>query len=180
MQLAQSQKMEAVGQLTGGVVHDFNNLLTVILGNLELLQRQRPITLEERPRLAAIREAAERGAGLSQRLLAFSRKQTLQPTNADLNKLVSGMADLIRRMLAESIALETVFGAGLWHTFVDQNQLENALLNLVVNAQDAMPAGGRLTTENGNTYIDEQYAAAHAEVQPGQYVLAAVCAFQSS
>lgn len=115
--------------------------------NLELLQRQRPtLSLEERSRLTAIREAAERGSGLSHRLLAFSRKQALQPTNVDLNKLVSGMADLIRRTLAESIALETVFGASLSRTFVDQNQLENALLNLVVNAQ-ACHAGRRKTDD---------------------------------
>lgn len=173
-QLAQAQKMEAVGQLTGGIAHDFNNLLTAILGNAEMLDRtQGVLTTEARARLATIRETAERGAALTHRLLTFARKQALQPRDTDLNKLVTGMTELIQRTLPESIALETVLGAGLWRTNVDQNQLENVLLNLVVNARDAMPAGGWLTIETANTYIDDEYARLN-EVKAGQYVLLAI------
>jgi PAS domain S-box-containing protein len=171
----QAQKMEAVGQLSGGVAHDFNNLLTSIIGNIELLERRGDITADEPRRLLGVaRRSAERGASLTQRLLAFSRKQALDPRALDVNRLVQGMSELLRRTLGESIGIETVLAGGLWQTFVDPNQLENALLNLAINARDAMPDGGKLTIETGNTYLDDDYAAAHVEVTPGQYVLVAV------
>jgi CheY-like chemotaxis protein len=167
--------MEAVGQLTGGVAHDFNNLLQVIIGNLETLQRNLPT---DSPRLQrAMRHAmngAQRAAALTQRLLAFSRRQPLDPKPIDINVLVNGLSDMVHRTLGETIAVETVLGAGLWRVEVDPNELEAAILNLAVNARDAMPEGGRLTLETVNAHIDEAYAAAHAEVLAGQYVLISV------
>jgi PAS domain S-box-containing protein len=171
----QAQKMEAIGQLCGGVAHDFNNLLTSIVGSLDLLERRGDITAKEPQHLLEIaKRSAERGASLTQQLLAFSRKQTLDPCPLDANRLVRGMSELLRRTLGESIEIETVLAGGLWQTFVDPNQLEHALLNLAINARDAMPDGGKLTIETGNTYLDDDYAAAHMEVTPGQYVLVAV------
>jgi PAS domain S-box-containing protein len=173
--LIQSQKMEAIGQLTGGVAHDFNNLLTAVLGNLELLGRQPEIQSATPQRLIAnAKRAVDRGASLTRRLLAFSRRQTLAPTLTDLNRLVAGMSDLLRRTLGERIAVETVLAGGLWAALVDQNQLEAALLNLAVNSRDAMPEGGKLTIETANTYLDEDYAASRSEVTPGQHVMLAV------
>jgi signal transduction histidine kinase len=178
--LRQSQKMEAIGHLTGGVAHDFNNLLTVIGGGVETLQRLLgPLSLgtEEikiNRALSMIGRSAERAATLTHRLLAFARRQTLDPQPVDANKLVAGTSELLRRTLGESIALETVLAGGLWRTMVDANQLENALLNLAVNARDAMPQGGRLTVETANTYLDDAYAAQHEDVTPGQYVMIAV------
>jgi PAS domain S-box-containing protein len=173
--LRQSQKMEAVGQLTGGVAHDFNNLLQVIIGNLETLQRNLPT---DSPRLQrAMRHAmngAQRAAALTQRLLAFSRRQPLDPKPIDVNVLVNGLSDMVHRTLGETIAVETVLGAGVWRVEADPNELEAAILNLAVNARDAMPEGGRLTLETVNAHIDEAYAAAHAEVLAGQYVLISV------
>jgi PAS domain S-box-containing protein len=174
-QLVQALKMEAVGQLTGGVAHDFNNLLTVILGNLDLLVED----LEERqPTLVKladrVRDAALRGAALTQRLLAFSRRQILQPTVLDLNQVVRGMNDLLRRSLGETIEVETVSTAGLWPALADKSQVENALLNLAVNARDAMPDGGKLTIETGNVRLDDAYAAANLGVKAGRYVMLAV------
>jgi PAS domain S-box-containing protein len=172
--LRQAQKMEVVGQLTGGVAHDFNNLLTVVLGNLELLRR---LVGEERRVAELIRSAtlaADRGAMLTQRLLAFSRRQALVPESVDVNRLVSGMTDLLRRTLQETIEIETVLAGGLWPALVDPNQLENSLLNLAVNARDAMPDGGKLTIETANTRLDDEYASVHEEVRPGQYVMLAV------
>lgn len=174
-QLHQSQKMEAIGQLTGGVAHDFNNLLTVILGNLETLSRQIDVNNGRAQR--AIDQAmrgAQRAATLTSQLLAFSRRQPLNPKPTDINRLVSGMSDLIQRALAENIAIETVLAAGLWRTEVDPHQLESALLNLAVNARDAMPNGGKLTLETANAHIDEAYVANYAEISPGQYVLICV------
>jgi PAS domain S-box-containing protein len=173
--LAQAQKMETVGQLTGGVAHDFNNLLTAIMGGADLLAR-RIVGLDETSRrvLTGITEAAQRGAALVQRLLAFSRKQALRPEVTDANRLLAGMSELLRRTLGEQIKVETVLAGGLWYTFVDRNQLENAILNLAVNARDAMPGGGRLTLETGNTMLDESYAAANPEATAGQFVLIAV------
>jgi PAS domain S-box-containing protein len=172
--LRQSQKMEAVGQLTGGIAHDFNNLLQVILGNLESLQRHLPQDSGRLQRAAnQAMNGARRAAALTQRLLAFSRRQPLDPKPIDVNALVQGASDLMHRTLGETIAIETVLGAGLWRAEVDPNELEAALLNLAVNARDAMPDGGKLTIETVNTHIDQAYAAAHAEVLTGQYV--AIC-----
>ncbi|HEV2545788.1 MAG TPA: PAS domain S-box protein [Stellaceae bacterium] len=173
-QLRQAQKMEAVGQLTGGVAHDFNNLLTVIIGNIENLQRYLPERAEAQRMIAAIMRAATRAATLTHRLLAFARRQPLEPRAVDINKLVAGMSELLRRSLGETIVIETVLAAGLWRTLADPNQLENALLNLAVNARDAMAAGGKLTIETANAFLDEAYAAQHQDVAPGQYVMIAL------
>ena len=169
--LRQSQKMEAVGQLTGGLAHDFNNLLQIVTGNLEIIGRNLP---EDADRLRrAVDNAASganRAAVLTQRLLAFSRRQPLDPKPIDVNVLVGGMSELLRRTLGEPIEIETVLAGGLWRTEADTNQLENALLNLAVNARDAMPAGGRLTIETANSRLDDSYAHGSAEVMPGHYV----------
>jgi PAS domain S-box-containing protein len=174
----QAQKMEGIGQITGGVAHDFNNLLTIIIGNLETLQRNIEAPSVEPDRLRRYAENAMRGArraeALTQRLLAFSRQQPLAPKSLDLGRLVAGMSDLLRRTLGEQVTVETVLGGGLWQAHVDQNQLELAILNLAVNARDAMPNGGKLTLETENAFIDEKYAASQAEVVPGQYVMLAV------
>ncbi len=175
--LRQSQKMEAIGQLTGGVAHDFNNLLQVILGNLERLGRRLPggaATGGEQRLVEAATRAAGRAATLTQRLLAFSRRQPLAPKSLDLNRLVAGLLELLGRTLGETIHVETVLAGGLWRVFVDENQLENALLNLAVNARDAMPGGGKLTLETQNVGLDEAYARSQEDVRPGDYVLVSV------
>ena len=169
-QLRQAQKMEAVGQLTGGVAHDFNNLLTVIMGNLENLDRILPPAPSTQRIIAAALRAASRAAMLTHRLLAFSRRQPLTPEVLSANKLVAGISELLRRTLGESILVETVLAGGLWPTLADGNQLENALINLAINARDAMPERGKVTIETANTHLDEAYARMHDEVQPGQYV----------
>ena len=169
-QLRQALKMEAIGQLTGGVAHDFNNLLTVVIGNVEHLERRLPPGHELQRTVSAALRGASRAAILTDRLLAFSRRQALSPQIISANKLVVGMSELLRRTLAETISIETVLAGGLWSTFVDANQLENALINLAVNARDAMPEGGRLTIETANSHLDEGYAGMHDEVRPGQYV----------
>jgi PAS domain S-box-containing protein len=170
-QLRQAQKMEAVGQLTGGVAHDFNNLLTVISGNIEALQRRLPRGAEDN--LRQLTDAALRGtmraALLTYRLLAFSRRQPLEPKEISVNTLITSISEMLHRTLGERVLIETVLGGSLWPTFVDSNQLESVLLNLAVNARDAMPDGGRLTIEAANVYLDEQYGAI-AEVAPGPYV----------
>lgn len=173
-QLRQAQKMEAVGQLTGGIAHDFNNILAVVLGNLDLLTDHLD-ELPESSKLAfkAVR-AAERGALLTQRLLAFSRKQPLMPTPTNVNSLVSGIEELLRGALGEQNELEFVRAAGLWRCEVDPSQVESAVLNLVINARDAMSGGGKLTIETANAHIDDEYAAAQVELTPGQYVMLAV------
>jgi len=173
-QLHQAQKMEVVGQLTGGVAHDFNNLLTVIMGNTELLLEalDSGSALHDAARLT--QRAAERAQGLTQRLLAFARRQPLAPEPVSVNELLGGVEPLVRRTLGEQIALETVIGAGVWQCFADVGQLEAALLNLAVNARDAMPEGGRLTIETANAHVDERYAASVPDLEPGQYVLVAV------
>jgi PAS domain S-box-containing protein len=174
-QLRQSQKMEVVGQLTGGVAHDFNNLLTVIMGSLELLSRG---LAGAEPRLQrrveAATDAAQRAAALTHRLLAFSRRSPLAPKPLDVNRLLAGMSDMLHRTLGETVAIEIVSGAGLWYAMADTNQLENAILNLAVNARDAMPGGGHLSIETQNTYLDEAYTNAHVDVTPGQYVMISV------
>jgi len=177
--LRQVQKMEAVGQLTGGIAHDFNNLLTAICGGADTLQRLLPEPLGQheariRRALRMIDQGAQRAATLTQRLLAFARRQALDPRPVDANKLVAGMSELLRRTLGEAVAIETVLAGGLWRTMTDPNQLENALLNLAVNARDAMPRGGKLTIETANAHLDETYAAQHQDVTPGQYVMIAV------
>ena len=173
-QLRQVQKMEAVGQLTGGIAHDFNNMLAVILGGLNLLQRKlaRGETDVERFIEGAI-DAAQRAATLTQRLLAFSRQQPLSPEPLIINKLVAGMSELLDRTLGEHVKVETVLAAGLWQVKADPAQLENAILNLAVNARDAMPGGGRLTIETLNAFVDDAYAREYA-IEAGQYVLIAV------
>lgn len=169
--LRQASKMEAVGQLTGGLAHDFNNILAGITGSLELTQtRLAQGRVGEVDRyINGAMGAARRAAGLTQRLLAFSRRQTLDPSPLDLNALVQGMLDLIHRSVGPEIAVETVGAAGLWTTFADSGQLENALLNLCINARDAMPDGGKLTIETANRWMDER-AARERGLQPGQYV----------
>ncbi len=173
--LRQAQKMEAVGQLTGGVAHDFNNLLQVITGNLELLRQRAGESRHDIRRLAdGAMRGADRAAALTQRLLAFSRRQPLAPQPIDVNDLVAGMSDLLHRTIGETIRIETALAPGLWRVSADANQLENALLNLAVNARDAMPDGGKLTIETANVFLDKEYAASHEEVQPGEYVTLAV------
>jgi PAS domain S-box-containing protein len=169
--LRQSQKMEAVGQLTGGLAHDFNNLLAGISGSLELFdKRVAQGRIEEATRyVTAAQGAVRRATALTHRLLAFSRRQTLDPRPTDLNRLVTGMDDLIRRTVGPEIKVEVVAAAGLWPSLVDPNQLENALLNLCINARDAMPEGGRLTIETANRWLDER-AAREREIPPGQYI----------
>ncbi|QNE32402.1 response regulator [Sphingomonas sp. NBWT7] len=169
--LRQAQKMQAVGQLTGGLAHDFNNLLTGIMGNLELLQhRIAGGRLEDLDRFVlAAQGAGRRAAALTQRLLAFSRRQTLDPRPADINRLIAGMEDLIRRSIGPANALEVVGAGGLWTANVDAGQLENAILNLCINARDAMPDGGRITIETANRWLDERTAHAR-ELAPGQYL----------
>jgi signal transduction histidine kinase/ActR/RegA family two-component response regulator len=173
--LRQSQKMEAIGRLTGGIAHDFNNHLTVISSNIELMQRRMPPGSEALFKLTdAAMSGVQRAATLTHRLLAFARQQPLDPEPLDLGRVVAGMSDLLRRTLGEDVAIETVLAGGLWQTRVDANQLENVLLNLAVNARDAMPNGGKLTIETANAYLDDTYAASHAEVTAGQYVMLAV------
>ena len=173
--LRQSQKMEAVGRLTGGIAHDFNNMLAVILGNLELLLRRYP---EADPKLlrfvSSSLDAGKRAATLTQRLLAFSRRQPLDPKPVDVGKSVTDLSELLARTLGEGIRIETVRAAGLWRAHVDAGQLETAIVNLAVNARDAMPDGGKLTIETANAYLDRTYAQAQDEVQPGPYVMVAV------
>ena len=172
-QLLRAQRMEAVGQLTGGVAHDFNNLLQVIRGNLELIAGQ----IGEGPATSRIKNAlhaAERAAQLTRQLLAFSRRQPLEPKVINLGRLVTEMADMLRRSLGEGVEIETVIAGGLWNTLADPAQVESAVLNLALNARDAMPGGGRLTVEITNTALDDAYARQDLEIEPGQYVLLAV------
>ena len=180
-QLRQSQKMEALGQLTGGVAHDFNNMLTLVLGGLDTIDRQLG-DLPDSPAKARIARAkdmalqgVQRAQALTNRLLAFSRRQALAPQAVNANTLVSGICDLLQRTLGEQIALETILGDGLWNAFVDPNQLENALINLALNARDAMPRGGKLIIETANRFLDAANVAALPErIEPGEYVMIAV------
>jgi PAS domain S-box-containing protein len=173
-QLRQAQKMEAIGQLTGGIAHDFNNLLAVMMGNLELLVESGkgdPATAEL---LADALDAAQRGASLTHRLLAFSRQQQLAPSAVEVGALVTGLIGVLRRVVEESVQIETVIAPDLWTSRIDAHQLENALLNLAVNARDAMPEGGQLVIAVENAVLDEEYARDRAEVTPGRYVLLSV------
>ncbi|HEV2623341.1 MAG TPA: PAS domain S-box protein [Frateuria sp.] len=168
--LRQSQKMEAVGHLTGGIAHDFNNMLAVVIGSLDMLRRRLPEGGPERRHAGNAMEAADRAATLTQRLLAFARQQPLSPKPVDANALVAGMYELLRHAIGADIRLDVLLADELWPTLADANQLENAILNLAVNARDAMPGGGRLTIETANVTLDKRYAAGHADVEPGDYV----------
>ena len=179
--LRQAQKMEAIGHLTGGVAHDFNNLLQIILTSLDMLKRRAEtwtLTHQASADFRRFMEAAvtggERAASLTRQLLAFARRQPLEPKETDVNKLVLGMSDLLRRTLGESVSIETVLGGGVWRIFADANQLESALLNLAVNARDAMDGSGKLTIETANAHLDNGYVRSHDDVVPGQYVLIAI------
>jgi len=175
-QLAASQKMEAVGQLSGGIAHDFNNLLMVVIGNLETAQHQSaksPADTVMKRALANAMRGAQRAAALTSRLLAFSRRQALDPKPIDVNKFLTGAADFVQRSLGEKISVEVVGAPGLWHIEADANQLESTLLNLAINARDAMPDGGKLTIEAANVFADEDYSRLNPELPPGQYV--AIC-----
>ncbi len=182
--LRQAQKMEAVGQLSGGIAHDFNNLLTIIIGNIDTLKRRIANATKDQDaaHLAATiakpvdmaMQGARSAAQLTQRLLAFSRQQPLDPSRIDANQLVAGVSELLRRTVGEAVAVETVLAGGLWPAFVDPHQLESALVNLVINARDAMPDGGRITIETANAYLDDAYAARFGDIAAGQYVMLSV------
>jgi signal transduction histidine kinase/CheY-like chemotaxis protein len=182
--LRQAVKMEAVGLLSGGVAHDFNNLLTIIIGNLDTMKRQLAKLADLEPareiagKLSKSLDAALRGAQssaeLTHRLLAFSRRQALEPARLDVNRLVAGMLEMLRRTLGSDISIETVLGAGLWPALADAHQLENVLLNLALNGKAAMPDGGCLTIETANTYLDDAYVRSFGDVKAGQYVVVCV------
>ena len=173
-QLRESQKMEAIGKLTGGLAHDFNNLLQIIGGNLELLTKDVAGNERAETRLRNALIGVSRGTTLASQLLSFGRRQPLAPKVVNLGRLIRDMDDMLRRALGEAVDLETVAGGGLWNTFVDPVQLETALLNLAINARDAMQGRGKLTIEAGNAPLDDKYAAQHMDVTPGQYVMVAV------
>lgn len=172
--LLQAQKMEAVGKLTGGVAHDFNNVLQIIAGNLHLLQAALPPEPATLRRLASASAAVERGAKLSSQLLSFARRQPLDPRVVNPGRLVRNMDELLRHALGEHISIETIIAGGLWNTFADPHHLENVILNLAINARDAMGGEGKLTIEAGNAMLDDRYAQVHPEVNAGQYVMLAV------
>ena len=172
--LAQSQKMEALGQLVGGIAHDFNNTLGVLAGNLDLIEAAESED-DVRESLDDIARGVERGARLTKQLLAYARKAVLSPSVADLNAVIGDLDRMLRRVLPASIAIETVRGGGLWRTRIDVNQVESAILNLALNARDAMPEGGKFTLETSNVRLDEEYVSDRTElVEPGRYVLLAV------
>jgi signal transduction histidine kinase len=171
--LRQAQKLEAIGQLAGGIAHDFNNLLTVVMCNLESLQRYTQDTKLQRYAGNAV-EATMRGAALTARLLAFSRRQPLDPQPADCGRLLNSMSDLLRRTLGDNIQVETVVEPNLWRPFIDLNQLDNAILNIALNARDAMEGRGQLTIRASNQILDENYAHAQPDVTSGEYVLISV------
>ncbi len=180
--LRQAHKMEAVGQLTGGIAHDFNNLLTIVIGNLDSMRRRLAEPADSAAQLAekldkpltSALQGARSAAQLTHRLLAFARKQPLSPVRVDLNRLISDMSEMLRRTLGETVLVETVLAGGLWSTSADQNQLENALVNLCVNARDSMKGGGKLTLETANTFLDDAYASQFADISAGQYVVLCV------
>jgi PAS domain S-box-containing protein len=172
--LQQSQKMEAIGNLTGGVAHDFNNLLQVVAGNLQLLSKDLAGNDRAQRRAANALEGVNRGAKLASQLLAFGRRQALDPRVVNVGRLVRGMDDMLRRTIGEGVEVETIASGGLWNTLVDPMQIENALLNLAINARDAMEGFGKLTIEVGNAYLDDSYARLHQDVDPGQYVVLSV------
>jgi two-component system, cell cycle sensor histidine kinase and response regulator CckA len=173
-QLAQSQKIEAVGQLAGGIAHDFNNLLTAITGYTELLLSSLAADDPLRSHAEQVRRSAQRAASLTQQLLAFSRRQVLEPKTLNLNEVISGIEEMLRRLIGEHIELRTRRAPDLWPVRADPGQLEQAIMNLVVNARDAMPGGGRLSIETGNAELDPAYAGAHMPIEPGDYAMVAV------
>ncbi|MCA1458431.1 PAS domain S-box protein [Bradyrhizobium sp. BRP22] len=172
-QLLASQKLEAVGQLSGGIAHDFNNLLMIVMGNLETAERhlkQVPVSSNIQRALGHAKRSAQRAAALTSRLLAFSRRQALDPRPMNLNKFLNGLQDFLQRTLGERIEVQSVGGAGLWQVEVDPDHLESAIVNLAINARDAMPQGGKLTIEAANVAADEEYCLRNPELAPGQYV----------
>jgi signal transduction histidine kinase len=166
--------MDAVGKLTGGVAHDFNNVLQIIGGNLQLLVRDVAGNLRAEQRLQTAIAAISRGSKLASQLLSFGRRQALAPKVTNLGRLIRSIDDMLRRALGEGVEIETIIAGGLWNTFVDMLQVENALLNLAINARDAMGGHGKLTIEAGNAFLDGDYASRHADVAAGQYVVIAV------
>ncbi|GAA4336666.1 PAS domain-containing sensor histidine kinase [Pigmentiphaga soli] len=172
--LFQAQKMEAVGKLTGGIAHDFNNVLQVLRGNLELMQSRAIDDAWMRDRLARASEAVDRGATLCAQLLAFGRRQPLRPAPINPARLLRGMEDMLRRVLGETIQIEMAAADGLWNVLADAHQLENVILNIALNARDAMPGGGRLTLEAANATLDEAYCNRNADIAPGRYVMLAI------
>ncbi|WP_082702756.1 response regulator [Pseudacidovorax intermedius] len=172
--LAQAQKLESIGKLTGGIAHDFNNLLQVISGSLHLLSKDIAGNDRAERLVGNALAGVSRGAKLASQLLAFGRRQPLEPRVVNATRMVQGMDDMLRRAIGGAVEIETVIGGGLWNTFVDPNQIENAVLNLAINARDAMNGSGRLTIELANVHLDEDYARRHDEVSPGQYVMLAV------
>ena len=173
-QLRQWQRVEAIGRLAGGVAHDFNNLLMTILGCSELLLRDFDPEDRRREEVEEIRRAAQRATSLTHQLLAFGRRQVLQPRVLDLNEIVENMNRMLKRMIGEDIQFLTILTPGLWPVKVDPGQIEQVIMNLAVNARDAMPEGGRLTIETSNMNLDEEYARRHISVKPGPYVMMAV------
>jgi signal transduction histidine kinase/ActR/RegA family two-component response regulator len=175
VQLRQIQKLEAIGQLTGGIAHDFNNMLAVAMSSLRLIsQRLKRGDTQVQELIEGGLQSVERAATLTRRLLAFARQQSLSPKEVSVNRLLAEMDDMLRRTLREDIIIETRLGEGLWRTYVDVSGLESAIINLAANARDAMPEGGTLTIETANAHLDEAYAAEHAEVEAGEYVMVAV------
>jgi len=172
--LQQAQKMEAMGQLTGGVAHDFNNLLQVISGNLQLLSKDVAGNVRAEQRVQNALSGVSRGSRLASQLLAFGRRQPLEPKVVNIGRFIRGLDDLLRRALGEEIEIETTVSGGLWNTFADPGQIENALLNLAINARDAMNGRGSMTIEVGNAFLGDEYTQSHPDVNPGQYVLLAV------
>ena len=170
----QLQKLEAIGQLTGGIAHDFNNILAVIIAGLSLSNRRSKTLEEAKPFMDGALEAAHRGAELTRRLLAFARQQPLAPRTTNVNRMVSDISELVCRAVGETVRTETVLAGGAWLINVDPNQLQNAVLNLAVNARDAMPDGGKLTIETANCHLDDRYSRQHDGVPPGQYVMLSI------
>jgi nitrogen-specific signal transduction histidine kinase len=174
-QLRQAQKMEAIGNLSGGIAHDFNNMLGVMAGSLDLIRRRiaaNDFRIERY--INAAQEAAKRAGALTQRLLAFARQQPLEPKVVDANRTISTMSELLRSTLGEQVRIETISAGGLWTLEADANQLENAILNVAINARDAMLEGGKLTIETANTFLDDNYVTQHPEITSGQYVMIAI------
>jgi nitrogen-specific signal transduction histidine kinase/ActR/RegA family two-component response regulator len=172
--LRQSQRLDSMGRMTGAVAHDFNNLLTVIIGSLDLLKRAIGGDDKARARIEMMTMAAERASTLTKQLLAFARRQPLQPLIVNPGGIVQSLLPLIRHAAGDAITVETVIGGGLWNTMIDSAEFQSAMLNLTINARDAMPDGGLLTLELANAMLDDAYAAQHAELEPGQYVMFAI------